>query len=178
MKDYSALLAQAQALFDGADGAHFNCAQSVFTPFARLAGLDPALALRLATPLGGGIARRGEQCGALMGGVLVIGLLAGRERLEDVAGGDRCIALTRRLIDDFLATQGALRCQDLLGVDISRPEGRAEIKRQRLHETRCRELVKAMVLALMALIEQGELAAPESLAAAARRPVGAPPPRA
>lgn len=158
---YRFLLDEALRLFDGADGAHFNCAQSVFMPFARQAGLEEAVALRLASPMGGGIARRGEHCGASLGALLTIGLLAGRDRLEDVARGDRCIALSRRFVEEFSAAFGHSKCSELLGVNIALPEGRAEIRARRLHETQCREFVKGAVETLIAFLEEGELTWPE-----------------
>jgi C_GCAxxG_C_C family probable redox protein len=41
-------------------------------------------AFKAATALAGGIAGRGETCGALIGGIMAIGQVFGREALEDV----------------------------------------------------------------------------------------------
>jgi C_GCAxxG_C_C family probable redox protein len=38
---------------------------------------------KAATVLGGGVARRGETCGALIGALMALGLAVGRERIED-----------------------------------------------------------------------------------------------
>ncbi len=51
---------------------------------AKLGGIDPAV-FKAGSCLAGGVVRRGETCGALLGGLLAIGSEAGRERLEDVA---------------------------------------------------------------------------------------------
>lgn len=54
--------------------AGYNCAQSVLYAFAPDLGLDGETALKVATGLGAGMARRGEVCGAVTGGILVLGL--------------------------------------------------------------------------------------------------------
>ena len=40
----------------------FSCSQSLLLAFAPRFGLDPAMAARLASPFGGGIARQGRVC--------------------------------------------------------------------------------------------------------------------
>ena len=42
---------------------NFNCSQAVFSAFAPQFGLERETALKLASPFGGGVARRGEVCG-------------------------------------------------------------------------------------------------------------------
>ena len=47
--------------------AGYNCAQSTFAALCPLTGLDQTTALRLASGLGGGVARQREVCGAVLG---------------------------------------------------------------------------------------------------------------
>jgi C_GCAxxG_C_C family probable redox protein len=68
--------------------------------------------LRLATGLGGGLGGTHEElCGALSGGVLLIGLLFGRES----AGEDdtQAYVLSERYRERFLAALGATQCARL-----------------------------------------------------------------
>ena len=67
------LIIEAQALF----AQHYNCAQSTFIPFARQMGLDDESALRVAAAFGGGMGRNGQNCGAVSGALLAIGLAKG-----------------------------------------------------------------------------------------------------
>ena len=46
-------------------------------------GLGDLQSFKAATVLGGGVARRGETCGALIGALMALGLAVGRERMED-----------------------------------------------------------------------------------------------
>jgi C_GCAxxG_C_C family probable redox protein len=55
----------------------FSCSQSVFAAFAPQLGLSEELALKIAAPFGGGIARTGELCGAVSGAILALGLRYG-----------------------------------------------------------------------------------------------------
>ena len=52
---------------------HYNCAQAVLMPFAPDAGLDEETAARLTANFGSGM-KRGSVCGAIAGGLMVLGL--------------------------------------------------------------------------------------------------------
>ena len=58
----------------------YNCAQSVFTAFCDLHGMDEKEALRLGSSFGGGMGRLREVCGALSGIFMTAGLLYGYDR--------------------------------------------------------------------------------------------------
>jgi len=46
-------------------------------------GLGDLQSFKAATVLAGGVARRGETCGAIIGALMALGLARGRERMED-----------------------------------------------------------------------------------------------
>ncbi|MBQ1410977.1 MAG: C_GCAxxG_C_C family protein [Oscillospiraceae bacterium] len=52
---------------------HYNCGQSVVLPFAEEVGLSEAQALGICANFGGGL-KRGAACGAITGGLVVLGL--------------------------------------------------------------------------------------------------------
>lgn len=61
---------------------HYNCCQSVLVPFAAQCGLDEETALRLGAHFGSGM-RMGATCGAVTGGLMVLGLAgAGEEKAK------------------------------------------------------------------------------------------------
>ena len=97
-----------------------NCAQAVFSAFAEQFGLDETTALRIASPLGGGIGRSGNVCGALTGGLMVLGLAHGSSTPE---GKEPTYLLAKEFMRRFQEQNGAIRCNDLVGMDISTPEG-------------------------------------------------------
>lgn len=54
---------------------HYNCAQAIVIPFAEKAGITPDIAWKMAANFGGGM-RRAAACGAITGGLMVLGCLA------------------------------------------------------------------------------------------------------
>lgn len=58
---------------------HHNCAQAVIETFADECGLTQEQAFRLGAHFGGGM-KMGSVCGAITGGLMVIGLLGGDEQ--------------------------------------------------------------------------------------------------
>ena len=52
---------------------HYNCAQSVVVPFAKEAGIPEETAMRFAANFGGGM-KMASVCGAVTGGLMVLGL--------------------------------------------------------------------------------------------------------
>lgn len=85
---------------------HYNCAQGVVVPFAEAAGLDEEAAYRLAANFGGGM-KRASTCGAITGGLMVLGLFG----VED---GLSIAEYYRRLKDNH---EGFLDCADLLRIN-------------------------------------------------------------
>ncbi len=125
----------------------FSCSQAVFSAFADEAGLARTAALKIAQPFGGGIAHRGELCGAVAGALLAIGLKHGRTRPEDLEARDRTYRLVNDLMDRFRAAHGSLDCPALLGVHIGTPEGMEAAKVRNLFQTVCpRYVATASVL--------------------------------
>lgn len=121
----------------------FSCSQAVFAAFSESLGLDRTTALKIAQPLGGGIAATGSLCGAVTGALLVIGLKHGRVVPEDLASKERTYALVREFIRRFEELHGSIVCRELLGVDISTPELHEEARRQGLFAARCSRYVSA-----------------------------------
>ena len=88
---------------------HYNCAQSVLIPFAQGAGLLEETACALAANFGAGM-KRASVCGAVTGGLMVLGLYG----LED---GPTVAEFHRRIRDNH---EGCLDCADLLRINKER----------------------------------------------------------
>ena len=101
----------------------FSCSQAVFCAWAEELGLDPETALRVATAFGGGMGRRGDTCGAVTGAFMAIGLKHGRVSADDGETRDRAYALVGRFVEEFESRHGSIVCRDMLGYDLSSPEG-------------------------------------------------------
>jgi len=60
-----------------------GCAQSVLGALQEEFGIGNIDSFKAASVLAGGIARQGETCGAIVGTLSALGLVSGRERIED-----------------------------------------------------------------------------------------------
>lgn len=95
-----------------------GCSQCVLKALEDSLGLDSGLALKATTALSGGVAMMGESCGALLGGVVAIGLAFGRERLEEgwwtSRGYTEAHYYAAELCDRFKEELGSTKCRDIL----------------------------------------------------------------
>ncbi len=135
----------------------YSCSQAVFSALAATRGVETAMALHIAAGLGGGIARTGQTCGCLTGAILAIGL-AQPSVAPDVnrAEKDKTCERGRRLLDAFAGRNGSTLCRDLLGCDVSTPEGHAQAREAKLFQTRCPKLLRdAVEIAEGILAESG-----------------------
>ncbi len=131
-------------------GKSFNCSQSVFSAFAAQYGLAGRTALKLASPFGAGMARRGEMCGAVTGGLLVLGLARGA---DTPARKEEIYRLSQEFMQRFEARHGALRCRDLIGWDIGTPEGWQEAKKAGKFSEVCPLLVRDAAEIVQGMLE-------------------------
>ena len=93
----------------------YMCSQAVFAAFSPNLGLDKQLALKIGACFGSGM-RKGEVCGACTGALMVLGLKYGESKEKS---NETCEAF----LDEFKKENGSYICNDLLGCDISTPEG-------------------------------------------------------
>jgi len=128
------------ALKDG-----FNCAQAVFSTFAPGLGLEEGKAAKVASAFGGGMARKGDACGAVTGAFMALGLKFGSSRPEDKEIKEKSYEIAREFVRRFTERSGTIVCRDLLGCDISTHEGFERAKQQGLFDTVCAKLVKDSV---------------------------------
>ncbi len=91
----------------------FNCCQCVLASFSDLTGLEEQKSFDISAGFGAG-AGNGELCGALIGAIMVLGLLTPVDTADPVASKQRTLALSKELQKRFAARYGALRCADLL----------------------------------------------------------------
>jgi C_GCAxxG_C_C family probable redox protein len=133
--------AKAQALAGYLDPGpkHLNCAQAVMCSGLLIMDEDPEWT-SVAGYLGGGMARMGQVCGALSGAAAALGL---RDRLTAPEGAKNSAATfdaLQQLFREFESEFGAVTCKELLGCDISSPEGFREAKKRKAL-TRCPDYV-------------------------------------
>ncbi len=116
-----------------------SCSQAILAAYGSKLGLIPELAIKMASPFGGGIGRRGETCGAVTGALMVLGLL---HDIKDSGANARSISLAREFMDRFQSRNGSVICRDLLQCDLNTPEGLAKNREQRLSAKLCSKFVQ------------------------------------
>lgn len=86
-----------------------NCAQCVFTSFAKEYGFDPEESDRIAACFGSGMGMS-QTCGAVTGALMAIGLMGGST------------AESEAFRNEFAACHGSCICRELIGADFTDPE--------------------------------------------------------
>jgi C_GCAxxG_C_C family probable redox protein len=119
----------------------YNCAQSILSVYGARLGLDEDLAKRIACGLGAGMGRLGTVCGAVTGAIMVLGLRYGMADSARQEQKLRTYEKVRELISRFEKRHGTTVCNDLLGCDISTPEGLEEAEQRGLTTTVCEGVV-------------------------------------
>ena len=110
--DVEARVELARRLFNSG----YNCSQSVFMAYAEVYGIDKTFAARLAAPLGGGMGRLREVCGAVSGAFLVAGQEFSAENPEDREAKTQNYAVVQELAEEFKNINGSIICRQLLGL--------------------------------------------------------------
>ncbi len=95
------------------DRVYEGCSRSVLYALQGHLHLEDAGALKASTALAGGIARMGETCGALIGGVMAIGLVLGREDLADIQAYRDTMAASYQMYDRFKEEMGSTTCFEI-----------------------------------------------------------------
>ncbi|MRR14885.1 MAG: C_GCAxxG_C_C family protein [Deltaproteobacteria bacterium] len=89
-----------------------SCAQGTLLALQEHFNLGSAEVLKAATAMPG-MALRGETCGAVVAGVMALGLAFGREKAGDLAAVSRTTAAARKLCQRFEAELGSCNCRDV-----------------------------------------------------------------
>ncbi|HSF82289.1 MAG TPA: C-GCAxxG-C-C family protein [Anaerolineales bacterium] len=96
-----------------------NCAQTSYAVLDQEFGLDGGKILKALTPFPG-IALRGETCGAVIGCLMAIGLVYGRDDLGDWKGYLASLPPSRRFCRRFEEEHGSTDCAALLETKLGR----------------------------------------------------------
>jgi C_GCAxxG_C_C family probable redox protein len=123
----------------------FLCSEAVLMAIGNLLNVENDVIPRIATGFGAGIGRRGEICGAASGGVMGLSLKFGRDSVEGDEGDRRPYWYSAEFLDSFRARCGSIRCQDLLGLDLSSEEDVKKYHSRGYWDSRCRDLILTAV---------------------------------
>ena len=120
----------------------FCCSQAVLATYCEPFGLDRDTGLRLSGSFCGGMGGLGEVCGAVAGAFMVLGLEYARADADDRRAKEEVSAKVRQFAERFKARNSSIICRDLLGCDLTTPEGRRYMKDNNLRATVCEKMVR------------------------------------
>ena len=84
----------------------------------------------------------GETCGAVTGAFMVIGLKHGRTVVEDREAHKKTNSLINAFVHGFKSRNGSIVCRELLGCDVSTPEGLNSAREKKLFTIVCPKYVR------------------------------------
>ena len=96
-----------------------NCAQASFAVLMDEFGLEGEAILRALTPFPG-LALRGETCGAVVGSLMAIGLVYGRDDLEDWQGYIASLPPAQHFTQRFEELNASTACEPILEAKLGR----------------------------------------------------------
>ncbi|MCF8044121.1 MAG: C-GCAxxG-C-C family protein [Desulfarculaceae bacterium] len=101
-----------------------GCAQVVVQSFMDQMGVEDPLLSKASSPFFAGLALTGQTCGALIGSLMMLGMVFGREDInQGLPGLLENVRPMRKLIKHFSQkNQEQITCREITGVDIADPE--------------------------------------------------------
>ncbi len=124
--------------------AKMHCSQAVLAAFSEECGISKEQAFGLGSCFGSGM-RKGEVCGACTGALMVLGLLYGQKHLGDLKEREISNHINDMMMNRFKEANGSYICNELLGYDISTPEGAQKARDAGLFKDFCPKMVASAV---------------------------------
>lgn len=118
-----------------------NCAQSVIGAYSEQYDLDKNTLYKLASAFGGGMGHTDGVCGAISGGLMVLGLKHNSKQFDK----ETTYARTRHLMDEFVKRNGTRDCEKLIGVDLMTEEGKKEFKEKEIKKKVCEKCIADVI---------------------------------
>ncbi len=134
-------VAEANRLFESG----FHCSQSIVAAFSQEFGLSQEVALKISCPFGGGLGGYGRTCGALTGGMMVVGLKYGSSNGADVDAKALSRKKTRELIEAFENAHGTSICNDLIGVNRTNLLGEQLLAVRPIIQSKCPKFLETVI---------------------------------
>ncbi len=124
----------------------YNCSQCLILAFEDVirenSDIDMDMALKLASPFGGGMGRLREVCGSVSGMFMVLGYLKGYNEAGDYEGKKELYGHIQELARRYEAANGSIICRELLGLDVKREDSTPEQRTAEYYKKRpCAEKI-------------------------------------
>ena len=117
-----------------------DCGQVVIEHYADRFDMSKDELNRISAAFGGGLGV-GETCGAIVGAMMVLGLLYGHKGPDDMETRNEFVAKRAEFLQKWAERREQWSCRDLLGHDISKPGEFEKVIEEGLLTDFCPELV-------------------------------------
>ena len=146
-----------QSFLDG-----YNCSQCMILAFEDVikahSDIDIDMALKIASPFGGGMGRLREVCGSVSGMFMVLGYIKGYSEPEDYEGKKELYAHIQELAKCYEAANGSIICRELLGLDMKRQDATPEKRTEEYYKKRpCAEKIGSAAEILEEYLKEWEV---------------------
>ena len=137
-----------------------HCAQTAFKSLAEQFGFENDAIMKALTPMPG-IGERGETCGAITGSMLALGMVYGREKIDDWETYRASLIPANKLCQRFEEQYGSTMCSDIVECefgkryDLMDPEDQMEFQADGATE-KCSDVVRTAVKITAELILEKE----------------------
>jgi C_GCAxxG_C_C family probable redox protein len=145
-------MSKANDAYDRMVEHRMNCAQTVLSTCCETFGLDRNMALMLAQGFGRGMGRGESNCGAVSGAYMVIGLAHRISPDNPRQNLEKIYEMTQVFNRKFTDMHSSLICRELIGYDLSTPEGLIEARRNSIFIKVCPEYVRDSVKIIESLL--------------------------
>ena len=101
----------------------YDCSQVVLSAFAQKLGITEEMANKAAACFGGGM-MQADACGAFTGALMAIGLKYGHYDPENLAA-QKCVMMAKcaEFKEKYFSKHPSCHCLDLIGYNVTTPEG-------------------------------------------------------
>jgi C_GCAxxG_C_C family probable redox protein len=117
------------------------CSQAIVGTYGPLVGLVREQGIRLSCGFAGGM-RLAQTCGAVTGAFMVLGLKHAGPNCDQRDGRENVYAAIRDFAARFQQRNHTVVCKELLGCDISTPQGAQQATKEGLFRSICPRLVQ------------------------------------
>lgn len=124
-------------------------------------GVKSELVPKIALGFGGGVGRCGSLCGAVAGGVMVIGVRLGANKAS-AENREEVYRLVEGYYRQFEKENGSALCQRLIGYDLSDPKELAKAREVKVFDEKCTVFISKAIRILVRLCEPAAEASPPS----------------
>lgn len=133
---------------------NYHCSQALFGAYANDLGMELKTTMKLSTCFGSGM-RQGDVCGCVTAAMMILGMAFGfydpQDQEQEILGNKKTDEFIK-LFKEHMG--GVIHCRDILGVDISEPDGMAKFRQEGLKFKICPKALHASVEILDNLLQE------------------------